>query len=214
MPAQQYDILGPGLSIEDPVGDLNFCSQARMALNSLRSRDVGRLLIKAICDACEASGHQVIIEKSAMATAVPTDDISEAFRAQLNQPGNGLLVDHCFLLTVRGQAGCSGIARWNPSNTIPGTNIQRPSYLSLAHELIHCLHYVSADCARAPTRQFDLTINSGLAEEEARTVGLGAYDWPDTSEQFCENAIRDAFGIAKRTEYMPGVDLSAARRTI
>lgn len=213
MPTLIYDIYGPGLYIEAPAGDLNFSSQARMALNIIRSKTVGADLIRAINQAC-GSKKRVIIEKSATATAVPTNDTSDAFRARLNEPGNGILADPAFAKTVRGKRGCKGaIARWNPSNTIPGTTIQRPSFISLAHELIHCLHFITGDCPRAPTRQFDLTIDSGLAEEEARTVGLGAYQYPTHSERFCENAIRDAFNMPLRTEYAPGVTLAAAVRS-
>ena len=214
MPTIIYDHFGPGLYIEAPAGDLNFSSQARISLNCLRSVPVGAALIKAICDTCAEKERTVVIEKSQYATAVPTDDTSDAFRALINQPGQGLLVDGAFAKTVRGKGGCKGaIARWNPSNTIPGTQIERPSFISLAHELIHCLHFIAGDCARAPTRQFDLKKDSGLAEEEARTVGLGVYDYPTLSEDLCENAFREAFKLSKREEYAPGVPLTQAVRT-
>lgn len=218
-----WNILGPGIYIDSPAGDLTFASDVRLALNCLRSRPVGLQLLQAITTACAGqpgriygrrNKRSVVIEKAVAATAVPTQDVSEAFRTQLNQPGNGILADPAFLLTVRGQGGCKGaIARWNPSNTIPGTNIQRPSYISLAHELIHCLHFITGDCGRAPTRQFDLTIDSGLAEEEARTIGLGAYDHPLHSDAICENAIRAEHGQPRRDQYAPGVTLAAAQRT-
>jgi hypothetical protein len=212
-----WDICGPGLYIESPDGDNNFFSQAKMALNILRSRDIGKKLLLAICGACETSGHEVVIEKAAAATAIPTTDVSDAFRTQIKQPGMGEMMKPAFKLCVRGKAGCCGIARWNPSNRLqtgPNTFIERPSYIPLAHELIHCLHFITADCARVPEGFMTENADSGLAEEEARTVGLGPYDWPDLSEAYCENAFRAAFGLAKRTEYNSGNDLSAARRTI
>lgn len=212
MVASLYDIFGPGLYIDDPTDDLNFMSQARMSLNILRSKDVGQELLRTICDACRHSGFTVVIEKDMSATAIPTNDTSPGFRTLLRQPGNGILVNDVFKLTANGE-GCSGIVRWNPANKIPGTTIERPSYLSLAHELIHCLHYLTGDCARPPTREFDLKKDSGLAEEEARTVGIAAYDYPSKSLGPCENAVRAAFKQAKRTEYAPGVTLAEARRT-
>lgn len=210
MPMALYDIFGPGLYIENPPDDPNFYSQARISLNILRSRPVGVTLLKGIADAA-TNDKKVIIEKSGAANAVPTKDISDAFRTRLKEPGNGIIVDDAYPLTVNG--GCSGIARWNPSNKIPGTDIERPSFISLAHELIHCLHFMMGDCARQPTRQFDLNKDSGLAEEEARTVGIGVYDYPTKSLGPCENEFRDAYGLPKRTEYAPGVTLAAAVRT-
>jgi hypothetical protein len=208
-----YDINGPGIFIDDS-GDTVFQNQARYSLNVLRSKPLGMDLLKGIRKACSPNGKNLVIEKSAMANAIPTKDTSEGFRLQLKQPGMGTLVDDAYPLTVRGQAGCSAICRWAFNDTIPGTAIKRPAFIALAHELIHCLHFVTADCARAPTRQFDLTQDSGLAEEEARTVGLGPYNYSDLSETFCENAFRFIFGVARRDSYPPGVDLSAARRTI
>jgi len=210
MPMALYDIYGPGLYIEDPQDDRNFHSQARISLNILRSRPVGVALLKAIA-AAATDKKQCIIEKSATANAVPTKDISEGFRTRLKEPGNGILVDDAYPLTVNG--GCGGIARWNPSNKIPGTEIERPSFISLAHELIHCLHFMMGDCARQPTRQFDLNKDSGLVEEEARTVGIGVYDYPTKSLGPCENEFRAAFGLGKRTEYAPGITLAVAKRT-
>jgi hypothetical protein len=217
-----WDVCGPGIYIDSPAGDYTFGSDARLALNCLRSRPVGLALLQAITTACNGQAgffgrknkRTVVIEKAVAATAVPTQDTSVAFRAQLNMPGNGILADPAFALTVRGQGGCKGaIARWNPSNKIPGTEIERPSFLSLAHELIHCLHFITGDCGRAPTRQFDLTKDSGLAEEEARTIGLGPYNHPHQSDAICENSIRIAFGQPRRNEYAPGVPLTQAQRT-
>jgi Effector protein len=152
MVAALFDIFGPGLYIDEAPDDVNFMSQARISLNILRSRDCGEKLLKAICDACKTTGFTVVIEKDGAATAIPTTDTSPGFRTRLREPGNGILVDDAFALTANGK-GCCGIARWNPANTIPGTNIERPAYLSLAHELIHCLHYLTGDCARPPTRR-------------------------------------------------------------
>ena len=175
--ASNYLNLG-SIWVENCANDLNFNSQAKMALNILRSRPIGAGLLRAISVACARgagiSRRNVVIEKAMAATAIPSDDTSDGFREQLKMPGNGSLANAAFEKTVRGRGGSLGaIARWNPSNIIAGTTIERPSYIALAHELIHCLHFMSGDCPRAPTRQFDLTIDSGLAEEEARTIGLG-----------------------------------------
>jgi hypothetical protein len=206
-----YDINGPGVYIDDG-DDTVFQNQARYCLNVLYSKPLGVDLLKDIRAAC-TNGKTVVIEKSTMANAIPTTDTSVPFRASLNQPGNGILVDHAYALVVKGKAGCSAICRWAFNDTIPGTTIKRPAFISMVHELIHCLHYLTANCARPPTRQFDLTMDSGLCEEEARTVGLGPYSSPAQSEKYCENAFRLVFGVARRDFYQTGVDLSAAKRT-
>jgi hypothetical protein len=188
-------------------------NQARYCLNVLRSKPLGLDLLKDIRNACSPNGKNVVIEKNAGAAAVPTNDVSPAFRARLNEMGNGYLVNDCFPLTVRGQAGTSAICRWIFNDTIPGTTIKRPPFISLVHELIHCLHFLTADCARAPTRQFDFSVDSGLAEEEARTVGLGPYSHPLRSDKYCENAFREIYGVARRDYYQPGADLACVVRT-
>jgi hypothetical protein len=213
MPVALYDIFGTGLYIENPVDDPNFHSQARLALNIIRSKPLGATLLKDICDACADGKKNVVIEKSPTANAVPTKDTSDGFRLQLKQPGMGqILTADAYALVTRGKGGTSGIARWNPANVIPGTTIERPSFVSLAHELVHCLHYVEGDCYREPKLTFDLTTDSGLAEEEARTTGLGPYKDVKTHKP-SENAIRDAFGLPLRTEYSPGNTLDHVKAT-
>jgi len=94
-----------------------------------------------------------------------------------------------------------------------GSSEERPAYLPLAHELIHCLHYLTGDCARPPIYKGNWDDDSGLAEEEARTIGIGAYQWPSKALGPCENAFRDAFGMTPRTEYISGKTLASASRT-
>lgn len=199
--------------VEEPVTDPMFAARALIALNTLATVEVGRELFRAIKNACSAWGFQpgmlskrVFIERSTTAcTAIPTTDTRATFRRSLQQPGQGqLLVAHAYARTVQRNVGCSGIVRWNPSNAVFGSQRNRPSYIALAHELIHCLHYVTGTCHRIPALTFDLTVDSGLAEEEARTTGLFPFD----NEPLSENAFRRAFGLPSRTEYAPGNDLS------
>ena len=96
-----YDINGPGVYIDDG-GDTVFQNQARYCLNVLRSKELGISLLKDIRNACSPPSKSVIIEKSTMANAIPTKDVSPAFRAQLLMPGIGMLVDDAYPMTVRG----------------------------------------------------------------------------------------------------------------
>src|SRR5437764_14173720 len=121
-------------------------SQARISLNILRSRDVGVELLKAIVAASKATGNTVIIEKAPLNTAAYVPNITESFRLQLKEPGTRHLCDGALELTTARGKGCCGIVKWSPSNKIMGSTEERPAYLPLAHELIHCLHYMLGDC--------------------------------------------------------------------
>ena len=142
------------------------------------------------------------------------DSIDDVTRSLLRQVGGRSTTDDAFKKTVRGRGGSTAaIANWVPTNK-GQDNIERPGYLALAHELIHCLHYIAGDCARPITLQDSINADSGLSEEEARTVGLGPYAYPHHSEPFCENAIRAAFNEPLRREYIPGNDLSFVKRSL
>ncbi len=217
MPMTAYSHEFPGIYIDAENADANFFGRVKACLNILRSRDVGKRLLDAITGAVEVPNKVVVIEEApgganGLATAVPTLDTSDGFRARLRAPGEGrLLAAPAFDRIVRGGEGASGIVRWNPANAIPFIGTPRPAYLSLGHELIHCLHYITADCYRKinDVVTLDAGVDSGLAEEEARTVGLGPY----ADEAMSENAIREAFEQPKRTEYNNGNDLSHVKAT-
>ncbi len=212
-----YDINGPGIYIDDG-GDAVFANQARYCLNVLRSKDLGISLLRDVRNGC-TKGKTVVIENppngpfGRMAAAIPSLDVSEGFRQRLTQPGNGNINDDAYPHTVRGQEGCSAIVRWAFNDTIPMTTIRRPAFIALAHELIHALHFLTADCPRAPVREMDLSKDSGLAEEEARTCGLGPYSDPDASEAYNENAFRRLYGVVRRDYYTAGIDFSTVRRS-
>ena len=199
--------------VEEPDDDPMFAARALIALNTLATVELGRELFRLIRNACSAWGLQpgllakrVFIERSTIGcTAVPTTDTRAPFRTRLHEPGQGqILIEHALQRTTRRNVGCSGIVRWNPSNIVHGTQIHRPSFIALAHELIHCMHYVTGTCYRAPKASLNLKEDSPLAQEEARTTGLFPYD----NEPLSENAFRRAFGLPLRTEYAPGNDLS------
>jgi hypothetical protein len=52
--------------------------------------------------------------------------------------------------------------------------------------------------------------NTGMMEEEMRTVGFGRYAY----EELCENSIRHENGVARRTSYLPGADSAAVTATV
>lgn len=60
-----------------------------------------------------------------------------------------------------------------------------PMYTTMAHELIHCMHYLYGEA------MWD------SKDEEHRTVGLKAF----SGEKLCENKVREDLAVDKRTKY-------------
>ena len=81
------------------------------------------------------------------------------------------------------QSGRGSLAAcfWNPCvyNTPLGA---RPAFIGLAHELVHCLHYLRG------------TKKAGYDDEERYTVGLPPYN----AEPITENTIRDDHHVPRR----------------
>jgi hypothetical protein len=71
-----------------------------------------------------------------------------------------------------------------------------PTFVALAHELVHALHVISGDVVKEYNWATD-----GAIIEEARTVGIGPYK----NMTYTENAIRKEWGLRERTYYaVPG----------
>ncbi len=86
--------------------------------------------------------------------------------------------------------------------------LTRPSFIGLAHELVHAYHYIYGACGRSPTGL--ASGNSGMAEEEMRTVGTGAYE----GEVPSENWIRREWGdLHSRAKYY-GYNFSETKATL
>ena len=221
----------PGIYIADD-GNAEFATAANNALNSINSKPIGQMLLKTIAASCLMyPDRSVIIEMSVPAwqqCAIPTEKSDDAFRKSLRQPGMGgaisgakakvVATDSGETLTmgngvkikymVPGE-GCGAFVRWNPNITdVAGK--KRPPFIALAHELVHAYHYVHGACYRGLIGFAHQNVDSGLAEEEKRTVGLGEY----ADEIPCENAIRAEHGVAKRTEYTEGNDFSKVQATV
>lgn len=222
MPKIAFDIANiKGIYIES--SDQDFIGTVLAGLVNLRSKKIGQDLLEAISAAHKSRGHKVLIAKGARSCAIATHDIGDSFRNKLamtpmtagDRPegsyGMGL-VQAVWADTVRGKKGASAIAQIDPKVGQQDIPDAFRRMVTIGHELIHALHFMSADCARSPEPK-QLDGDTGLAEEEARTVGLGPYDFPNNSETFCENAIRDAFGFPKRVFYSVGNDLSHVTRT-
>jgi hypothetical protein len=180
-----------------------FVGAVRAALNTIESGPIGKALLLDISRSCQSRGHKVIIEhKMKGSTAVPLDDISPASRKKVQiLAAGGVLGSPSQLEMTRlnSQAGLimqptvrNGYVRGGGTNAVvcwahndPLDHDPRPGYISLAHELVHVYHFVMGACFAAYTGGlFDP--NSGMAQEEMRTVGIGPY----ADEIPSENAIR------------------------
>lgn len=225
-PALQSFPAYPGLMIgnDDSRGrywvPATFLADARAALVDIASQPVGLGLLTAISAACVQNGHRVTIEYSgAGAMAAPLANPSDVERKKIQKVApDSPTIDVAAMLalpelrailgvwdgvnprTVAPNTGTSAAVTWNPADPGP-PGFPRPSFVGLAHELIHALHYVSGTCYRSATGALADLGNSGLMEEEMRTVGLFAY----ANEVPSENAIRAEHGIGLRTSYMAGV---------
>lgn len=81
-------------------------------------------------------------------------------------------------------AGTRAYCVWNP-NIFNTPNGERPAFIGLAHELVHCYHMVNG------------TMKHGYDNEEQFTVGIGSYE----GEEITENAIRAEHNVPTRTQY-------------
>jgi hypothetical protein len=194
----------------------SFPGAVTQAINDIRSGTVGANLLMAISRACSTHPtKQVVIEYGARSLAAPVDVINNESRKTVQRTGQhgealniqgilanvkliatptGVMVDGRTKTFVGGD-GMGAVVMWNHEDR--GLD-DRPPYIGLAHELVHTLHYVTGMCYRAATGSIIDRGDSGIMEEEMRTVGFGRYG----GEVPSENAIRrEHTGLLERTSY-------------
>ena len=102
--------------------------------------------------------------------------------------------------TYVGGEGTGAVVVWASNDPgPPWTGGHRPGFIALGHELVHAHHYMFGSCYRAATGFVSDNGNSGIMEEEMRTVGCMRY----AGEIPSENALRGEHGIANRDSYDP-----------
>jgi hypothetical protein len=158
------------------------------ALNKIRSEPVGKGLLRTIASIAamrdEAVKVTIVSKEEGGSSESPMNSQKSL---AISQPGNTFM-------RYRAGEGTSCTVNW--AHTKPSCDgKQRPPFIALAHELIHALH----DIHGATYRDYSgkLNENSGKAEEEARTVGLG----PHVDEPITENKIRAEHNIPLRPSY-------------
>ncbi|MDB5312273.1 MAG: Effector protein [Gemmataceae bacterium] len=204
MPAQLWDENHPGIYVENSAP---FFSQTCAALNSIRTKDVGKNLLKLISHNCRyytEAGTGQTGETDRYVVIIPT--VGDAGNTEnTRHVARELATIHPSDLVqiVVGKGSGSSVSFHSTRTTIgtPPNQLVRPPFIGLAHELIHSLHALTGDLLKPYDSDWSST--GGAAHEEARTVGLGMY----SSEFFCENAIRAEHGLTRRTNY-GGLDMS------
>ncbi len=192
------------------------------ALDQIASKPVGKKLLDDI--ALNASGTKhVVIEYGRMSTAAPLAVITNASRRMVQSlPSDterlnpnemvrnpdlvGRMVDNDGIKTFVPAAGTGAVVTFNhEDHGLDG----RPSFVALAHELVHAFHYLSGSCYRAADGGLQDGGNTGLMEEEMRTVGCEKY----AGESPSENAIRKEHGVPLRKTYNDKISFAQVTRT-
>lgn len=117
------------------------------------------------------------------------------------QTGNGDLA---------GNGANSVLVRYNPKqNYTKLLNLKTPSFIALAHELIHAWHWLSGryDFTNAGGSNDPVSgLDKSIIQEEAYTVGQGRYK----STRISENSIRAEHGLGERKYYTKPGDCDLA----
>jgi hypothetical protein len=200
----------------------DFRGEVKTALAAISSKPIGRKMLTDMSQRCVAKRHKVVIEYSgAGSSAAPVDRADRADRKMVQVTtstapslnAQDLLKNPKLIATigVRPAAdqprdyvqndGTSAVVTWNHKD--PGLD-GRPAFIALAHELVHAFHFVTGSCFRAATGYVTDGDNTGIMEEEMRTVGFGKY----ASESPSENAIRGEHAVALRTSYMKDISFA------
>ena len=188
-----WDINHPGIIISCNVG----LNDGRWALTSLQlqriaSRPRGEGLLKQISATCQERNRRVRIKYTnnpKLSCAEPKHGNTENGR---NGTGTSVVIVH--------EPRSGQYARLKQEYGNGGPFVQ--PFVTLAHELIHALHYLRGVAGE----RGDLL--TGLGDEEYRTMGLGPY----AGERYTENAIRLEWGLHPRTFYSTPNDCNGIQR--
>ncbi len=195
-----------------------FAGAVTAGLNSIASRPIGKAMLESLSDACHQSATKKVVIQFGprSSTAAPIDVVTPEFRAKIDPTVGAADLDVDAMMgnmnTIAqrqgsttdgrrdyiGGAGTAAVVSWLYSD--PGRpGHLRPPFIALAHELVHAYHFANGLCYRAANGGIADGQNSGIMEEEMRTVGFGAFE----DESPSENAIRAEHGVVARREYTP-----------
>lgn len=170
----------------DDVANPTFVATTLAALNTLNSQPIGLALLNAISNGIVAADavNNFKVKIMRPAIRVTEDGRQGVIVGQPGMEGGSRAVAFNELDGRFGGGGTKAGCYWNPNiwNTPRGF---RPAFIGLAHELIHCYHYVNA------------LAKASYDDEEKFTVGLDPY----STAAITENRVRLDFNIPVRHEY-------------
>lgn len=150
------------------------------ALGKIDSKPTGHKLLKAI------SKSKVSTTGRTFKVKIVRPDVTGVIGKPGEEGGSKAVAFNS--LAAEDGGGCASACYWNPNiYSVPATSGAgvRPAFISLAHELIHCMHNAQG------TKKHD------YMDEENFTVGLDPY----ADEKICENTIRAEHGVVTRLSY-------------
>lgn len=189
----------------------DFVSTTKADLNKIITKPKGEALLRAI----SGSNKKVVIQYTGGSggnQAAPVNEtITPDFRRRLEEQG-GVSMTTLLMnpnIVARGVEVHEGKKRFIPNVGAAAIvkfkhhakgfegdgDPDRPSFIGLAHELVHVYHFVRGVCARSLSG--GTTGNHGSAEEEMYTIGVLGYADVEPSE----NAIRGEWNMALRKSY-------------
>jgi hypothetical protein len=200
----------PFIKINDNNAPTNFFFLVMNDLNALGATKLGNDLLKLISQRSKGIGTRAgkdvviqylsaehvtignitttplkyIVEETGAASGDTTQDSRREPKqgSIVSMPGRGAN-------TVVGYSPLPADARWYRFAT---GGVETPTWLALAHELIHTLHIITGETKITNPNDYACVL-----EEEAYTIGLGIY----ANTRISENAIRREVKLPVRTYY-------------
>jgi hypothetical protein len=191
----------------------DFRGAVEEALDKIASKKIGRQLLADLTKGCTGT-KEVVIEYGGRSTAAPLAVITNESRKKVQPTNNDDDRYDLDAMVSKPELIATAITEdGHPTRFVPGAGTgavvtfnhadkgtespARPTFIALAHELVHAFHYVNGMCYRAASGGLKDNGDTGLMEEEMRTVGCDKYK----DEIPSENAIRGEHGVALRARY-------------
>ncbi len=198
----EVESIFPGLKIENSYGG-PFVTGVQQDLNLIAAKSTGGNLLSIISKRFQGVGTKTSADKKVvihLGNCNLTSQGSEG--AGIEERGADMAGSN---FTMPG-TGRGSRVEYNPQGEAEYTTmvgIRTPSYVALAHELIHALHVISGDVKKVYDWGNGTALSSsGALIEEARTVGLGRF----LNTSISENAIRRENKLPLRTYYSAAGD--------
>lgn len=198
------------------VFSMSFFHSTSAALNKINSKPRGKELLEAIRDTGKGEDRGCVVISKVLELKHMGADLSPHNREMRQVDVTWVAYDHAAigkqldkaLAAERKQAadkeGLLPQDAFLQNEAMVRELRNVPSFIALAHELVHALHYMRRQVISGGRDRTTPAFKRADDLEEARTVGLG----PFAGERLCENAIRHEHGIARRETY-DGVNLDA-----